>query len=42
MVNVYLIYNFVNLFKCDKIRWQNDVKYKINGNEKVIVYKKFN
>lgn len=35
-----LIYSFVNPSKCDKIRRQNDVKHKINGNEKAIVYKK--
>lgn len=40
MVNVHLIYSFVNPSNCDKIRGQNDVKHKINGNEKAIVYKK--
>lgn len=40
MVNVHLIYSFVNPSKCDKIRRENDVKHKINGNEKAIVYKK--
>lgn len=38
---VQLIYSFVNPSKCDKIRWQNDVKHKIDGNENAIVYKKF-
>lgn len=42
MVNVHLIYSFVNSSKCDKIMRQNDVKHKLNGNEKAIVYKKFN
>lgn len=40
MVNVHLIYSFVNPSKCDKIRRENDVKHKINGNEKAIVYQK--